>query len=85
MMFDESCKRYYIVLAKYFLTTALAGAVTYALTYKLLASVTIVKFIIAVIIVGIVPNLIIFVMYFRSREYKGVIYRLKLLRRKKNG
>ena len=85
MMFEESCKRYYIVLAKYFLSTAFAGAVTYALTYKLLASVTIVKFILAVFIVGIVPNLIILVMYFRSREFKGVTYRLKLLRSKKNG
>ena len=85
MMFEESSKEYYALLIKYFLTTVIVGAVTYALTYKLLASVTIVKFIISVFIVGIVPNLIFLAMYFRTHVFKDVLHRIDLMRRKRNG
>ena len=80
LVFGRSCREYYQILTKYFLSTAFAGAVTYMLTYNLLASVTIVKFIAAVVIVGIVPNLIFLAMYFRSHVFKDVIHRADLLR-----
>ena len=80
LVFGRSCREYYQILTKYFLSTAFAGAVTYMLTYNLLASVTIVKFIAAVVIVGIVPNLIFLAMYFRSNVFKDVIHRADLLR-----
>lgn len=76
-LFGKSSKEYYVKLISYFLIVSLAGYFTWLLSYNLLQEVTIIKFIICACIVAIVPNLLFFLTFFRSREFKDIKNRIK--------
>lgn len=76
-LFGKPCKEYFIKLITYFFVTSIAGLITWLLTYNLLNEVTIMRFIISAFIVAVVPNVLFFIAFFRSREFKDVINRAK--------
>ena len=82
-LFEKSPWEYFKQFLINLIIIALACAITYIATYYILLEVTIFTFIMAMIVVVLVPNLIMLVCYFRTVEFKSLINRLKNLIKKK--
>lgn len=83
-LFKRSCIEYYKKLSMYFGSVALAGAATYFATWFLLKEVTVMRFLGAIGMVTILPNVIFLVLHFRSKEFKNVCYRVKKFMKREN-
>ena len=82
LMFEKSSREYYGLLIKYFLSTAVAGVVTFFLTHALLESVTLASFALSVMLVAIIPNVVFLGMYIKTEVFRDVIYRLEMIVKK---
>lgn len=77
LLFDESVKKYYVKLIKYFFIFSLAAIITDFFVSMIITSVTVDRFLISVIIVCILPNFIFLLFTFKSEEiqmWKNRIY-----------
>ena len=86
-LFGKSSSEYYLKLILYFTIVCISGGITYLTTYYLLSSVNILKFILSTFIVAIIPNLIFTLIFFRSKEFKEFLVRVKsfMKGKRKNG
>jgi len=76
-LFEKSCVDYFKRFIKYLAVVLAVGAITFASTMLILKEITIVTFIIAALIVAVLPNAIFFLLFMRSEEFKNVLVRLK--------
>lgn len=85
-LFNTSCLEYYKKLATYFLAVCVGGAITYFATLFLLENVTLVFFIIAAIMVLIIPNVLFLLFFCKTIEFRNCVQRLKeFVKRRKSG
>ncbi|MFI3227147.1 MAG: polysaccharide biosynthesis protein [Clostridia bacterium] len=78
-LFETSCKEYYKSFAKNSCIVIFAGAITYFATLNIISVVTITNFLIACVIVAIIPNIIFLVFSFKTEEFQGLVSRFKYL------
>ena len=76
-LYNKSSAVYYKWYAIYFLAVAVLGALTYYLCSFILVQVTIWRFALAMVVVGIVPNLLFPLIFCRTREWKDLYNRGK--------
>ena len=76
-LFERSSKIYYIKTAIYTILALVLGFITYIATYHLLASVTILKFLIAMCIVAILPNTLYVLIFIKNKHFKSAVKRAK--------
>ena len=74
-MTDKSPWDYFSRFLKYFGATVFAGAITYLVCSRVLITVNIWTFIIAIAIVTVIPNVIFLALFFRDAEFKNVCAR----------
>ena len=77
LMFEKSCKEYYLDLIKYFISFTFAGIATWCATCWLLKVVTIWRFLLATIITLLIPNVFFFICYHRTSQFRDLEYRIK--------
>ncbi len=68
-LFEESSAEYYRSFVMYLSWTVLAALITWFLVKQVLNSITIITFILAVLIVAVVPNIIFLLLSYRSAEF----------------
>ena len=78
-LFGKSALEYYCQLILYGSVAILAGFVTYTLCSSFLQNVTIGNFVLAMVVVTVVPNLVFAVLFARSTEMKGMLHRVRRL------
>lgn len=77
--FGRSAWEYYGKLVLHFAATFLAGLAVYAAVQPLLPAASWGRFVMGVCVVAILPNLIFLLLFFRSKEFKAVLVRVKNL------
>ena len=77
LMFGVSSREYYLVLAKYFCSVLFAGALCVLATARLLAEVTVPHFLLAAVIVAVLPNAVFLLLYYRSDEFRDTLSRVR--------
>lgn len=77
-LFNKSCSHYYKMYLGYFLFIALIGAITYFVCHFILINVTIWTFIIAIMVVALLPNLLIVVVFYKTESFKSLWKRVKI-------
>lgn len=82
LMFGRSCREYYFTLAKYTLTVAAAGALTWFITREMLMDVNILRFVLASVITLLVPNLFFCLLYRKTEQFQDLILRIKNIRKR---
>ena len=75
-MTDRSPWDYFSRFIKYFGATVFAGAITYFVCQRILTTVTVWTFIVAAVIVTVVPNVVFLALFFRDGEFKSVVKRV---------
>lgn len=75
--FGKSCREYYFMLIKYIISVAFAGFVTYMANLRILETVSILRFLLAIVVVAIIPNVIFLVLYHKTEVFKDVLMRVK--------
>lgn len=76
-LFGKSCKFYFSKFIIYFAAVLTACIITKSVSNCLLNDITILKFVASLPIVLIIPNLIFALLFFKSREFKDSLGRLK--------
>lgn len=77
LLFGGSSREYYAVLLKYFCTVLLTGALCVLATARLLASVTIWRFLLAAVVVALLPNAVFLLLYYRTSEFRDLCSRVR--------
>lgn len=78
-LFENSCREYYARLAVYFIAVVCAGGVTALCVQPILAQITLGRFVLGCGVVALLPNLIFLVLFYRVKEFRGLLYRAKVL------
>ena len=84
-LFKMSSKKYFKKFLQYFMIVFIVGGLMYSIMQILLAEPTICKFIMMLILDLTIPNLIFFIIFYKTEEFqyiKGII--ISTIRRKKN-
>ncbi len=76
-LFGKSSSEYYAKLILYFIIVCVAGVITYLATYYLLSNVNVLRFLLSAFIVAILPNIIFALIFFKSKEFKEFLNRVK--------
>lgn len=76
-MMNRSSKEYYFKFFIYLIIALLLGGATYILSQMILKVISIGTFILACLIVAILPNVGFALIYFKTKEFKGVFNRIK--------
>lgn len=83
LMFGTSSMEYYKKMMIYAFVVAMSGYSTYLITNLILKNVNILTFVVATIIVAVIPNVIFFAVFSRTMEFKNLKSRiLSLMRRR---
>lgn len=77
LMFGVSSREYYGYLVKYFCATLLAGLLCVFATFRLLAVVTVWRFLLAALIVAVLPNAVFLLLFYRSAEFGDLCARVR--------
>ena len=77
LMFGVSCREYYVCLVKYFCTVLLAGLLCVLATARLLAAVTVWRFLLAAFVVLVLPNAVFLLLYHRTDEFGDLCTRIR--------
>lgn len=85
-VFGKSSKYYFIDAVKYGIVVIIAGAICFAVRYFLLSEINILRFILMTLVVVVVPNLIFFLCFRKTEEFRYLTKTLKskLSRKTKN-
>ena len=75
-LYGESCVHYYKKLVFYFLQVMIAAAITSVMTSKILVTISISSFIMASVVVVVVPNCLFLLFNFRTKEFLAFKTRL---------
>ena len=81
-VFGRSPWEYYVYLLTYGGTALLAGIITWLLTKNILAYNSFISLFAAAVIVLIIPNLIFFLLFFRTKEFQSLLARVKSIIRR---
>ena len=76
LMFEKNCVHYYKYLTIYFVITAISGCLTYFVVGFILKNVTILSFMLATLVVAILPNIIFFLCFFKTKEFQSLKKRI---------
>ena len=76
-LFGRSSKTYYKDFTLYSLVVLVAGFVTYSLAEMVLTKITVIRFVGAMAIVTVLPNLVFFLCFCKTKRFENILFRVQ--------